>query len=224
MQKFSRYRLLPLILAVGSLSAALSACAPVVLGGVALSGLVAADRRTTGTQVEDESIELYSVNLLHGQYGDRIHVNITSYNRQVLLTGEVPTAADRHRIQELIAGIENVRSVANEMAAMPATSLTQRSNDTFITSKVRASLIDARDISANSFKVVTERSVVYLMGRVTQREAQRAASLASGVTGVVKVVRLFDPLTEDELSRISIIRSDTASSGNGNSQPQPKPH
>ena len=223
MQKFSRYRLLPLVLAVGSLGAALSACAPVVLGGVALSGLVAADRRTTGTQVEDETIELYSVNLLHGQYGDRIHVNITSYNRQVLLTGEVPTTADRHRIQELIAGIENVRSVANELAAMPATSLAQRSNDTFITSKVRASLIDARDISANSFKVVTERSVVYLMGRVTQREAQRAASLASGVTGVAKVVRLFDSLTEDELSRISIIRSDTASSGNGNSQPLSKP-
>lgn len=220
MQKFSNYRLLSLVLAVGSLGAALSACAPVVLGGVALSGIVAADRRTTGTQVEDESIELHAINLLHGHYGDRIHLNITSYNRKVLLTGEVPTAADRQRVQELIASLENVRSVVNETAAMPTTTLAQRSNDTFITGKVRASLVDAKDLSANTFKVVTERSVVYLLGRVTPREAQRAANLASGVTGVVKVVRVFDPLTEEELSRMSITRADTSSSGNSNGQPR----
>lgn len=220
MQKFSNYRLLSLVLAVGSLGAALSACAPVVLGGVALSGIVAADRRTTGTQVEDESIELHAINVLHGHYGDRIHLNITSYNRKVLLTGEVPTAADRQRVQELIASLENVRSVVNETAAMPTTTLAQRSNDTFITGKVRASLVDAKDLSANTFKVVTERSVVYLLGRVTPREAQRAANLASGVTGVVKVVRVFDPLTEEELSRMSITRADTSSSGNSNGQPR----
>ena len=201
MQKFSRYRLLPLVLAVGSLGAALSACAPVVLGGVALSGLVAADRRTTGTQVEDETIELYSVNLLHGQYGDSIHVNVTSYNRQVLLTGEVPTEAERQTLVQAIAGIDNARSVVNELAVMPTTPLTQRSNDTFITGKVRASLVDAKDLPASAFKVVTERGIVYLMGRVTPREAARAGSIASGVTGVVKVVRVFEYVTEEDLAR-----------------------
>lgn len=215
MQKFSIHRVLPLILAASTLGVALVGCAPVVLGGVALGGIVAADRRTTGTQVEDEGIELHAVNLLHGQYGDRIHVNITSYNRQVLLTGEVPTAADRQRVQELIRSLENVRSVVNEVAAMPSTTLAQRSNDTFITGKVRASLVDAKDLTANAFKVVTERGVVYLLGRVTQREAQRAATLASGVTGVVKVVRMFEYLSEDELSRMTITRSDTTGSGNG---------
>ncbi|SEQ94720.1 BON domain-containing protein [Giesbergeria anulus] len=218
MQKFSTRRVGALLLAASTLAATLAGCAPVVLGGVALSGIVAADRRTTGTQVEDESIELHAVNLLHGHYGDRIHVNITSYNRQVLLTGEVPTAADRQRVQELVRGLENVRSVVNELGALPNTSLAQRSNDTFITGKVRASLVDAKDLTANAFKVVTERGVVYLLGRVTQREAQRAASLASGVTGVVKVVRVFESLSEEELSRMSIIRPDTA--GNGNASPR----
>lgn len=220
MQKFSTRRVGALLLAASTLAATLAGCAPVVLGGVALSGIVAADRRTTGTQVEDESIELHAVNLLHGHYGDRIHVNITSYNRQVLLTGEVPTAADRQRVQELVRGLENVRSVVNELGALPNTSLAQRSNDTFITGKVRASLVDAKDLTANAFKVVTERGVVYLLGRVTQREAQRAASLASGVTGVVKVVRVFESLSEEELSRMSIIRPDTAGNGNGNGSPR----
>ncbi len=203
-----------LTLLASLLAASLSACAPVVLGGVALGGIVAADRRTTGAQVEDESIEVRAVNLLHGQYGDRAHVNITSYNRQVLLTGEVPTAADRQRAQELIAGLENVRAVVNELAAMPPTTLAQRSNDTFITGKVRASLVDAKDLTANAFKVVTERGVVYLLGRVTPREARRATSLASGVTGVVKVVRVFEPLSEDELARMHITRADTLAPSN----------
>lgn len=215
MQKFSTRRVGALLLAASTLAATLAGCAPVVLGGVALSGIVAADRRTTGAQVEDEGIELHAVNLLHGHYGDRIHVNITSYNRQVLLTGEVPTAADRQRVQELVRGLENVRSVVNELGALPNTSLAQRSNDTFITGKVRASLVDAKDLTANAFKVVTERGVVYLLGRVTQREAQRAASLASGVTGVVKVVRVFEALSEEELSRMSIMRPDAAGNGNG---------
>lgn len=215
MQKFSTRRVGALLLAASTLAATLAGCAPVVLGGVALSGIVAADRRTTGAQVEDEGIELHAVNLLHGHYGDRIHVNITSYNRQVLLTGEVPTAADRQRVQELVRGLENVRSVVNELGALPNTSLAQRSNDTFITGKVRASLVDAKDLTANAFKVVTERGVVYLLGRVTQREAQRAASLASGVTGVVKVVRVFEPLSEEELSHMSIIRPEAAGNGNG---------
>ena len=128
---------------------------------------------------------------------------MTSFNRQVLLTGEVPSAQDRQRVEQVVLGVENVRSVVNDLAVMPPTSLGQRSNDTFITGKVRASLVDAKDLSASAFKVVTERNVVYLMGRVTPREAQRATEIARGVSGVSKVVRVFEMLTEEELRNIT---------------------
>jgi osmotically-inducible protein OsmY len=121
----------------------------------------------------------------------------------VLLTGEVPTAQDRQRVEQIVMGVENVRSVVNDLAIMPSSSLSQRSNDTFITGKVRASLVDAKDITANAFKVVTERNIVYLMGRVTQREAQRATEIARGVSGVSKVVRVFEMITEEELRNIA---------------------
>jgi osmotically-inducible protein OsmY len=161
------------------------------------------DRRTVGTQVEDEGIELRAGNRIHGTYGDKVHVNVTSYNRQVLLTGEVPSAEVRDAVEKTVAGVENVRSVVNDLAVMPNTTIGQRSNDTFITGKVRASLVDAKDLSANSFKVVTERNVVYLMGRVSQREAGRATAIARGITGVSKVVRVFEYLTEEEVARLN---------------------
>ena len=191
------------LLAAAALAAGLSACAPLVVGGAVVGTMMAVDRRTTGTQVEDEGIELRSANRLSELLGDRGHVNMTSFNRQVLLTGEVPSAQDRQRVEQVVLGVENVRSVVNDLAVMPPTSLGQRSNDTFITGKVRASLVDAKDISASSFKVVTERNVVYLMGRVTPREAQRATEIARGVSGVSKVVRVFEMLTEEELRNIT---------------------
>lgn len=176
---------------------------PLVVGGAVMGTMMAVDRRTTGTQVEDEGIELRSANRLNEALGDRGHVNVTSFNRQVLLTGEVPSAQDRQRVEQIVLGVENVRSVVNDLAVMPTTSLGQRSNDTFITGKVRASLVDAKDLSANAFKVVTERNIVYMMGRVTPREAQRATEIARGVSGVNKVVRVFETLTEDELRNIA---------------------
>lgn len=192
------------LLAAVTLAAGVAGCAtPVVLGGAALGGMMAIDRRTVGTQVDDETIELRSVNRIHGAYGDKVHINVTSYNRQVLLTGEVPSAEVREGIEKIVAGVENVRSVVNDLAVMPHTSIGQRSNDTFITGKVRASLVDAKDISASSFKVVTERNVVYLMGLVTQREAARATAIARGVMGVSKVVRVFEYLTDDDLVRMN---------------------
>lgn len=194
------------LLAATALTTALAGCAPVVLGGVAVGGMMAVDRRTTGTQVEDERIELQAVNRIHGQYADRVHVNITSYNRQVLLTGEASTAELVQAIEQMVRGLEGVHSVVNELAAMPTSSLVTRSGDTFITGKVRASLVDAKDLTAGAFKVVTERNVAYLMGRVTQREAQRASDIARGVNGVAKVVRVFEYLTEDELVRLSTPR------------------
>jgi osmotically-inducible protein OsmY len=190
-------------LAAAALVAGLSACAPLIVGGAVVGGMMAVDRRTAGTQIEDEGIELRSGNRIRESLGDRAHVNVTSFNRQALLTGEVATAQDREAVERIVTGVENVRSVVNDLVVMPNTSLGQRSNDVVITGKVRASFVDASDISANSFKVVTERNIVYLMGRVTQREAGRATEIARGVSGVGKVVRVFEIVTEEELRRIA---------------------
>ncbi|BEP94867.1 BON domain-containing protein [Acidovorax sp. A79] len=191
------------VLAAAALVTGLSACAPLIVGGAVVGGVMAVDRRTTGTQIEDEGIELRAANRIRETLGDRAHVNVTSYNRQALLTGEVPNAQDRQTVEQIVSQVENTRSVVNDLAVMPASSLSQRSNDTFITGKVRASLVDAQDISANSFKVVTERNIVYLMGRVSQREANRATEIARGVSGVSKVVRVFEIVSEEELRRIA---------------------
>lgn len=191
------------VLAAAALAAGLSACAPLIVGGAVVGGVMAVDRRTTGTQIEDEGIELRAANRIRETLGDRVHVNVTSYNRQALLTGEVPNAQDRQTAEQIVSQVENTRSVVNDLAVMPNTTLGQRSNDTFITGKVRASLVDAQDISANSFKVVTERNIVYLMGRVSQREANRATEIARGVSDVRKVVRVFEIVSEEELRRIA---------------------
>ncbi|ABM40668.1 transport-associated protein [Acidovorax sp. JS42] len=199
---FPLLRISSAALAAAALAGSLAGCAPLVIGGGAVVGtLMATDRRTTGTQVEDEGIEMRTASRIRETLGDRVHVNVTSYNRQVLLTGEVPTAADGQKVEQIAQGVDNVRSVVNDLGVMPASSLTQRSRDTFISTKVRASLVDAKDLSANAFKVVTERDVVYLMGRVTQREAKRSAEIARGVDGVRKVVRVFEVVSEEELIR-----------------------
>ena len=191
------------VLAAAALAGGLAACAPLIVGGAVVGGVMAVDRRTAGTQIEDEGIELRAANRIRETLGDRAHVNVTSYNRQALLTGEVATAQDRQTVEQIVSQVENTRSVVNDLAVMPASTLSQRSNDTFITGKVRASLVDAKDISANSFKVVTERNIVYLMGRVSQREATRASDIARGVSGVAKVVRVFEIVSEEELRRIA---------------------
>ena len=192
------------LLAAATLVGSLAACAPLVIGGGAVMGAMGAvDRRTTGTQVEDEGIEMRTASRIREALSENAHVNVTSYNRQVLLTGEVPSAADSQKAEQIALAVENVRSVVNDLGVMPGSSLTQRSKDTFITGKVRASLVDAKDLSANAFKVVTERNVVYLMGRVTPREAKRSAEIARGVDGVSKVVRVFEVISEEELSQMA---------------------
>lgn len=206
------------LLAAAALAAGLSACAPLVVGGVVMGGMMATDRRTTGTQVEDEGIELRAVNRIRETLGDRAHVNVTSFNRQVLLTGEVPTAQDRATVDQIVAGVNNVRSVVNDLAVMPSTSLGQRSNDVLITGKVRASFVDAKDVFASAYKVVTERNVVYLMGLVTPREATRATEIARGVGGVSKVVRVFEMITEDDLRRASTQPPPTVTTDSPSSQ------
>lgn len=181
----------------------LGGCAAVVVGGAAVgTAMVATDRRTSGTQLEDQNIELKAITRISDTVGDRGHVNVTSYNRMVLLTGEVASEADRTALEQAIGRVEGVRSIVNELAVMGSSSFTARSNDTVLTSMVKASFVDAKDLQSNAFKVVTERATVYLMGRVTEREAARAAELARGVSGVQKVVRVFDILTDAELAAL----------------------
>ena len=179
--------------------AGLSACAPLLFSGAAVGVLMSTDRRTSGAQIEDEGIELRSASRIRDSLVDRAHVNIASYNRQVLLTGEVPTAEDKQLVEQIVSRVDNVRAVVNELAVLGNTSLTQRSSDSLITAKVKASMVDAKDLFANAFKVVTERGTTYLMGRVSQREGDRATEIARGTSGVQKVVRIFETISEDEL-------------------------
>lgn len=200
--KIATQRLLTAMTLSACLGAGLSACAPIIMGGAVMGGLMATDRRTSGMQVEDEGIELRAGNGIRSQLGERGHVNVTSYNRQVLLTGEVPNAQDKQAVEQLVSKVENVRSIVNELGVMENTTLSQRTSDTLVTGKVKASMLDAKDLFANAFKVVTERGTVYLMGRVTQREANRATELTRGIEGVKKVVRVMEVISEEELQRI----------------------
>ena len=184
------------VLAAAMLAGGLSACVPLVVGtGAAVGAMVATDPRTAGTQVEDEGIELRAASRITDTLGDKVHVNVTSYNRQVLITGEVPTAEDRQRVQQIVQGVQNVKSVVNALGVMPNSTMSERSNDTYITGKVRAKLVDYNDLVAtNAFKVVTERGEVYLMGRVTQYQASQLTEAARSIDGVRKVVRVFEIL------------------------------
>lgn len=189
------------LIAAASLAGAFSGCAALAVGGAVGGAMMYSDRRTSGAQVDDQSIELKAKARVREAIGDRGHVNVTSYNRTVLITGEVPTAADRAAVEAAVAQVQNVRSTINDLAIAPIPSLAEMSNDSLITGKVKASYVDARDIQANAYKVVTEHGVVYLMGLVTEREANRGVELARGVGGVRKVVKAFEILSEEELAR-----------------------
>ena len=181
-----------------------TACAPLLIGGAMLGGtLVATDRRTSGTQLEDEGIEYKASARVREQLGDRVHVNINSYNRLVLVTGETKSEADQAALTAIVSGVENVSNVLNETAVTMNSSWGNRTNDLLIASKVKASLVDARDLISNAFYVVVERGTVYLMGRVSEREAKRASDIARSVGGVNKVVRAFDIISEEELARLT---------------------
>lgn len=192
-----------LVVSLLAATTALSGCAALLVGGAVVGGsLLATDRRSSGTQLDDQAIEFKANSRIRDLLGDKGHVNATSYNRLLLLTGEVPTEADRTNIEQALSRIDNVKSVVNELAPMFASSLSQRSNDALVTSKVKATLVDAGDISSNAFKVITERGVVYLMGRVTEREAERAADLTRSISGVQKVVKVLEVVSEAELAEI----------------------
>ena len=195
-------RLVCLSLGAVLLGGALGACAPLVIGGAMTTAMVSSDRRTSGAQLEDQGIELRAANRLRDVMGDRGNASVTSYNRQVLLTGEVTTEQDKALVEQTVAGVDNVRSVVNELGVMAVTSLTQRSADALITARIKATMVDARNVQANAFKVVTTRDTVYLMGRVTPNEADRATTIARHTTGVQRVVRLLEIVTPEELARL----------------------
>ena len=203
MKQFASRRLAMSVVASAWAASTLTACVPLLIGGAAAGGsLVATDRRTSGAQLEDEGIELRGISRIRSNIGDRAHINLTSYNRQVLLTGEVPTAQDKALVEQIVTRVENVSAVVNELAVMGNSSLVQRSSDALVTGRVKSLLIDAPDLFANSFKVVTERGTTYLMGRVTQREADRGTNVVRATPGVQKVVRIFEVISEDELARL----------------------
>ena len=188
-----------------------SCAAPLMFGGVIGGAMVASDRRSAGIQVEDETIEQRSATAIRENFGSKEHINITSYNRQVLITGEVTTDTVRRQVESLIGRVENVRAVVNELAIGPASSFSDRSSDAVLVAKVKASMVDTEDVFANVYKVVGERGTIYLMGRVTQREAKRATDVVRGVSGVKRVVRVFEYITEDDLRAMQPNRSDSQS-------------
>lgn len=185
-----------------ALIGSLTACFPLVMGGAFVgTSLVATDRRTSGSLVEDEGIELKASSRIRENLGERAHVNVTSYNRQVLLTGEVPTEQDKELVLKIVSGVENVRNIVNELSVMGNSTLTQRSSDTLVTGRAKAALVDAKDLFTSAFKLTTERGTVYMMGRVTEREAQRATEVIRNTSGVQRVVRIMEIITEEELAR-----------------------
>ena len=180
------------LIAAAILSSQLIACVPAVVGGAAAGGAIAADRRTSGIYVEDENIELKAVKFMETTLGDQAHVNVTSYNRNVLLTGEVPDDKAKASAEAFVKSIENVRNITNEIAIGPKTDIGSRSNDTYLTSKIKTKFVTENQFPANYVKIVSENSVVYLLGIVTKAEGDAAAAIASNTDGVSKVVKVFE--------------------------------
>jgi osmotically-inducible protein OsmY len=173
------------------------------MGTAVMGTLAATDRRTFGAQTEDKAITLKGETRVANLVGSAGHVNVTSFNRKVLLTGEVRDEAMKAAVEREVSAIDGVQSIVNDLEVMGASSFTSRSNDTLITGKVKASFVDSKELYANSVKVSTERGVVYLMGRVTQREGQLAGDITSGVGGVNKVVKVFEYISDDDLKRLT---------------------
>jgi len=173
-------------------AALLQGCAPVVMVGAGAAVMSFEDRRTTGAQVDDETIELRAGNRIDDRYGNRVHVNVTSYNRYVLLTGEVPDEAARGEVEKIARSVTNVLGVSNDLQVAGISSATSRSNDTFLTTNVKTRLLNSDKFNGIHVKVVTEASVVYLLGVVTEQEAADAVELARTTSGVRKVVKMFE--------------------------------
>lgn len=180
------------LLAAVALASQITACVPVIVGGAAVGGAMAADRRTAGVYVEDENIKLKASKNIETTLGEDVHVNITSFKGNVLLTGEVPDENAKIKAENIVKTIESVRNVTNELTVGFNTPISSRTNDAYLTSKVKAQFVSENRFQANHVKVVTENSVVYLLGYVTQSEAEAAVDIARNTTGVTKVVKVFE--------------------------------
>ncbi|RJG04851.1 BON domain-containing protein [Noviherbaspirillum cavernae] len=189
----------------GVVATSLQGCIEMAIGTAVMGTLAATDRRTFGAQTEDKAIVVKGETRIPGVVGDGGHVNVSSFNRRVLLTGEVRDEAMKAAVEREVGTIDGVQSVINELEVMGASSFTSRSNDSLITGKVKASFVDSKELYANAIKVVTERGTVFLMGRVTQREGLLAGDAASNVSGVQKVVKVFDYISDDEYKRLTAV-------------------
>jgi osmotically-inducible protein OsmY len=198
----SMRRPLATLVLCGAIATSLQGCIEMAIGTAVMGTLAATDRRTFGAQTEDKAITVKGEARLPSLVGNAGHVNVASFNRKVLLTGEVRDEAMKTAVEREMASIAGVASIVNELEVMGTSSYTARSSDSIITGKVKASFVDSTELYANSVKVVTERGIVYLMGRVTQREGQLAANLASGVGGVQKVVKVFEYISDDDLKNL----------------------
>ncbi len=189
--------------------ALITACLPLLQGcftaavvGTGATVLMITDRRSSGSYVEDEGVEIKAINRISERFGDAVHINVTSYNRNVLLTGEAPNPATRDEIVRIVSGVENVRGIVNEIRTEGISTLGARSNDTYLTGKVKARLLDANTVPANLIKVVTESGTVYLLGMVTQQEGNKAAEVASTTGGVKRVVRVFEYISPQKANEL----------------------
>lgn len=180
----------------------LQGCVELAVGSAVVGTFAATDRRTFGAQTEDKAIVLKGEVRMSRAFGDEAHINVTAFNRRALLTGEVADEATRNAAEREMRAVEGVAAVSNELQIAGLSNFSARSNDALITTKVKASFVDTKDMYANAYKVVTEAGVVYLMGRVTQREGAMAAEVARGVSGVRKVVKVFEYISEAELKEI----------------------
>ena len=182
--------------------ASMQGCIALLGVGAVAGGMSLNDRRTGGTQIEDQAIELKSGGRIREAVGDKGHINVTSYNRIALITGEVPADADKAAVEKAIAGIEGVTNVVNELEVGANSTISTRSSDSVITTRVKSGLVEAKDVQSSAIKVVTERGNVYLMGRVSEREAARASDIARSQPSVMKVVRVFEILTDEQLANL----------------------
>lgn len=196
-------RPLAIMLLCGAVITSLQGCIGLAVGTTVMGTLAATDRRTLGAQTEDKAIAVKGEARIPNAIGDGGHVNVASFNRKVLLTGEVASEAMKAEVERVVSNIDGVQSIVNELEVLGSSSFGSRSNDSLITGKVKASFVDSRELYANAIKVVTERGNVYLMGLVTQREGQLAADIAASVSGVQKVIKVFEYISDDELRQLS---------------------
>ena len=180
------------LILVAALGTQLTACVPVVAGGAAAGGLMAADRRSTGAYLEDQEIELKAAKAIDDNLKENVHANVTSYNRRVLITGEVSNEANKAKAESVVKPIQNVNRINNQLVIAPNSSISSRTNDAYITSKVKTKFLTENKFAANLVKVVTENGTVFLMGMVTHKEGDAAAEITSKVGNVKKVVKDFE--------------------------------